>query len=66
MPASYRYPYLPIRLADQYRGAITVGPHLHLAVADITCTGDEFLVGRGVIDRLRLIFDQGRQLIVDD
>lgn len=115
MPASYRYPYLPIQfqvgayqadaealidtgfdgclvvpevfamlmgqpsdiavwelgdgstiIADQYRGPIHVGPHLSFPVADITCTGNEFLVGRELLDRLRLILDRGQQLIVDD
>lgn len=53
-------------ITDQYRGAIQIGPHLNVPVADIVCTGNEFLVGREIVDRLCLILDRGHQLIVDD
>lgn len=51
--------------AEEYRGAILV-PGLAISIpARITVLGEEYLVGRGVVDHLRMTFDHGQRLLVE-
>jgi predicted aspartyl protease len=63
--------YLRLELADgsslqspAYIGTIRVG-NLASFPGAITAIGSESLVGRGVIDRFRVILDHGRNIIVE-
>jgi len=51
--------------AQEYRGDVHV---LGLAIdipARITLLGDEYLLGRGIVDHLRMTFDHGQRLLVE-
>ncbi|AOQ23304.1 hypothetical protein MTAT_18360 [Moorella thermoacetica] len=50
--------------AAEYIGTIVIPDIGFTLMARITCLGNEILIGRAVIDHLRLIFDQGRQVII--
>jgi len=51
--------------AQEYRGDVHVfGPAVTIA-ARITLLGEEYLVGRGIADRLCLTFDHGQRLLVE-
>lgn len=50
--------------AKEYFGAIEI-PGLRTSLpARITSLGDEFLIGRGIIDQLRVTFDHGQKIEV--
>jgi predicted aspartyl protease len=51
-------------VAAFYIGAVTLGGAVSFAAA-ITALGDEAIIGRGVIDRIRLILDRGERVIVE-
>lgn len=62
--------YLPCKLADGskiaapfYEGIIKIGklPSLNIIILAI---GDECLIGRGVTDKFKVIFDHGRKVII--
>lgn len=51
--------------AKEYFGAIEI-PGLETSLpARITSLGDEFLIGRGIIDQLRVTFDHGQRIEVE-
>ena len=51
--------------AKEYFGAIEI-PGLGTSLpARITSLGDEFLIGRGVIDRFRVIFNHGQRIEIE-
>lgn len=52
--------------AAEYIGTIVIPDIGFTLMARITCLDNEILVGRGVIDHLRLIFDRGQQVTVDN
>jgi predicted aspartyl protease len=63
--------HLPWQLADgseiltpTYVGSVTIEPHQPVVTA-IIALGEEPLLGRDVTDHFRLIFDHGRQIIVE-
>jgi predicted aspartyl protease len=63
--------YRSYRLADGstvvaaiYYGTVQIGT-LPLLACDISTVGDEPLLGRGVTDQYRVIFDHGRRLVVE-
>lgn len=63
--------YLPWTLADEtkinapyFLGKIRIGKFQAFNVL-VTALGDEPLIGRGVIDRFKVIFDHGRKVIVE-
>ena len=50
---------------QEYRGDLLLsGLNVSIA-ARITVLGEEYLVGRGVVDHLRMTFDQGRRLLLE-
>jgi hypothetical protein len=50
-------------LSEEYLGtAQVVGIKMPVR---ITCLGEEFLVGRGIVDRFRLIFDRGQRVQIE-
>ena len=52
--------------AAEYVGRIEfVGLATPLA-ARVTAMGEEFLIGRGLIDRFRLTFERGRRLLLEE
>jgi len=51
-------------VAAIYYGTVQIGD-LPPVIADITTVGDEPLLGRGVTDHYRLIFDHGRTLTAE-
>ena len=51
--------------AQEYRGDILV-PDLAVTIpARITLLGEEYLVGRGLVDHLRMTFDHGQRLLLE-
>lgn len=63
--------YIPCTLADAskiaapfYRGIVRIGKFPSFA-AIILALGDEPLVGRGVTDKFKVIFDYGKKIIVE-
>lgn len=49
----------------EYLGTVQI-PEIGFSVdARITCLGSEFLIGRGVIDNLRVVLDRGQQVIIE-
>ena len=63
--------YLPCKLADGskiaapfYEGIIKIGKLPSLTII-ILAMGDEPLIGRGVTDRFKVIFDHGKKVIVE-
>jgi len=62
----------PWRLANgdtvyvpEYRGTIQVAGLPNVIPAIILVLGDEFIVGRAVLDRFWVTFDHGRRLVVE-
>ena len=51
--------------AEEYRGEILVSGLAITIPARITLLGEEYLVGRGVVDQLRIIFDHGQRLLLE-
>lgn len=51
--------------AQEYRGDVHVSGLAVTVPARITLLGEEYLLGRGVVDHLRMTFDHGRQLIIE-
>ena len=51
--------------AEEYRGEIHVTGLAVTIPARITLLGEEYLVGRGVVDRLRMTFDHGQRLLLE-
>jgi hypothetical protein len=51
--------------AQEYRGDIHVSGLAVTIPARITLLGEEYLVGRGIVDRLRLTFDHGQRLLIE-
>jgi predicted aspartyl protease len=51
--------------AQEYRGDIVVSGLAVAIPARITLLGEEYLVGRGVVDRLRMTFDHGQRLLLE-
>jgi len=51
--------------AQEYRGDILISGLNVFLPARITLLGEEFLVGRGVVDRLRVTFDHGQRLLLE-
>jgi predicted aspartyl protease len=51
--------------AQEYRGEIEVSGLSLIIPARITCLGEEYLLGRGIVDRLRMTFDRGQRLILE-
>jgi hypothetical protein len=50
--------------APEYLGRVAVPDIDFEAVVRVTCLGEEFLLGRGILDRPRVTFDCGRRLAV--
>ncbi len=51
--------------AQEYRGDIHVSGLAVTIPARITLLGEEYLVGRGIVDRLRMTFDHGQRLLIE-
>lgn len=51
--------------AQEYRGDILVSGLATTIPARITLLGEEYLVGRGVVDHLRMTFDRGQRLLLE-
>jgi len=51
--------------AQEYRGEVHVSGLAVTLPARITLLGEEYLVGRGIVDRLRMTFDHGQRLLVE-
>jgi predicted aspartyl protease len=51
--------------AQEYRGDVHVSSLVATIPARITLLGEEYLVGRGVVDHLRMTFDHGQRLLVE-
>ena len=51
--------------AQEYRGDLLVSGLAINIPARITLLGEEYLVGRGVVDRLRMTFDHGQRLLLE-
>jgi predicted aspartyl protease len=51
--------------AQEYRGDILVSGLSISIPARITLLGEEYLLGRGVVDRLRMTFDHGRRVLLE-
>jgi len=51
--------------AQEYRGEVEVIGLPVTIPARITFLGDEYLLGRGVVDRLHMTFDRGQRLILE-
>lgn len=51
--------------AQEYRGDILVSGLAVAIPARITLLGNEYLVGRGVVDHLRMTFDHGQRLLLE-
>ncbi len=51
--------------AQEYRGDVHVSGLAVTIPARITLLGEEYLAGRGIVDRLRMTFDHGRHLLVE-
>jgi hypothetical protein len=51
--------------AQEYRGDLLVSGLKITIPARITVLGEEYLVGRGVVDRLRMTFDHGQRLMLE-
>lgn len=51
--------------AQEYRGEMQVSGLPLIIPARITCLGEEYLLGRGIVDRLRMTFDRGQRLILE-
>lgn len=51
--------------AQEYRGEVQVSGLPLTLPARITSLGEEYLLGRGIVDRLRMTFDYGQRLILE-
>jgi predicted aspartyl protease len=51
--------------AQEYRGEIYVSGLTITIPARITLLGEEYLLGRGVVDCLRMTFDHGQRLLIE-
>lgn len=51
--------------AEEYRGEVHVSGLAVTIPVRITLLGEEYLVGRGIVDHLRMTFDHGRRLLVE-
>lgn len=51
-------------LAPYFLGSIKIGGYKALSVS-ITTLGDESLIGRGVTDKFKIIFDHGKKVTVE-
>jgi len=51
--------------AQEYRGEIEVSGLSLLIPARSTYLGEKYLLGRGIVDRLRMTFDRGQRLILE-
>ncbi len=51
--------------AQEYRGDVHVSSLAVTIPARITLLGEEYLVGRGIVDHLRMTFDHGQRLLVE-
>jgi len=51
--------------AQEYRGDILVSGLAVAIPARITLLGNDYLVGRGVVDHLRMTFDHGQRLLLE-
>lgn len=74
------YPYLEVQFtigvlrelgdgsvvqAQEYRGEVHVSGLAVTVPARITLLGEEYLLGRGIVDRLRMTFEHGQRLLVE-
>lgn len=48
--------------AEDYLGEAKVVEVTEAAPVRVSCVGDEFIVGRGIIDRLEIILDHGKRV----
>lgn len=51
--------------APYFIGSIKIGKYRPIGVS-ISCLGDQPLIGRGVTDKFKVIFDHGRKIIVEE
>jgi hypothetical protein len=51
--------------AQEYRGDILISGLGMSIPARITLIGEEYLLGRGVVDHLRMTFDHGQRLLLE-
>jgi predicted aspartyl protease len=51
--------------ANEYRGDVFVSGLAVTIPARITLLGEEYLLGRSVVDRLRMTFDHGQRLLLE-
>lgn len=51
--------------AQEYRGEVHVSGLAVTVPARITLLGEEYLLGRGIVDRLRMTFEHGQRLLVE-
>ncbi|MQL51398.1 hypothetical protein GFC01_03790 [Desulfofundulus thermobenzoicus] len=52
-------------VAAEYIGNITIPEIGFATMVRITCLGNECLIGRAIIDHLRLTLDRGQKVIID-
>ncbi|MSQ14649.1 MAG: hypothetical protein EXR50_02130 [Dehalococcoidia bacterium] len=52
-------------LAPVYLGSVQVAGDAQQSPSRIVLLGDEYLLGRRIIDRFRVTFDHGRQVLVE-
>ncbi len=51
--------------AQEYRGDILISG-LNISIpARLTLIGEEYLLGRGVVDHVRMTFDHGQRLLLE-
>lgn len=51
-------------LAPNFLGTVKIGKFKSIGVS-ITALGDELLIGRGITDKFRVIFDHGKKVIIE-
>jgi predicted aspartyl protease len=51
--------------AQEYRGDIHISSLAVTLPARITLLGEEYLLGRGIVDHLRMTFDHGWRLLIE-
>jgi hypothetical protein len=51
--------------AQEYRGDILISGLSISVPARITLIGEEYLLGRGVVDHVRMTFDHGQRLLLE-
>jgi len=49
-------------LAEEYLGTVWIEGIREGIPARITCLGDEFFVGRGIVDQFQVVFDHGKRI----